>query len=54
MYAFNQTQSQIIRQINIKIKIKSKLPCLNLYALNGLFYWCTQVPEFWLAENFTV
>ena len=28
--------------------------CLNLYTRNGLFDWCTQVPELWLAENFTV
>ena len=28
--------------------------CLNLYSLNGLIDWCTQVPEFWLAENFIV
>ena len=28
--------------------------CLNLYVLNELFDWCTQVPEFWLAENFTL
>ena len=27
---------------------------LNLYTRNGLFDWYTQVPEFWLAENFTV
>ena len=25
-----------------------------MYAQNGLSDWCTQVPELWLAENFTV